>query len=134
MKKEYILKSTINSIKGLITRSPLRIFTKGNHAVIEFTSRHSGKYCSKLIQVLEGDKFIHAFCEKSKEWWKNLKNGAPVKIVIKGKQYNGWAEVIEDKNHMIKEWKEQLQKLTKEGDFLNPDRMDKLVMITVQIT
>ena len=134
MKKDNILKSTLDSIKGLITRSPLRIFTRGDHVLIEFTSRRSGEYCSKLVRVLEDDKFIHAFCEKSKEWWKNLKNGAPVKIVIKGKQYSGWADVIEDKNHMIKEWKEQLQKHTKEGGFSIPDRMDQLVMITVQIT
>ena len=134
MEKDNILQSTLDSIKELITRSPLKSFTRRNHVLIEFTSRYSGEYCSKLIQVLEDDKLIHAFCEKKKEWWKNLKNGAPVKIVIKGKQYNGWAEVIEDKDQMIKEWKEQLQKHTKEGDILAPDRMDQLVMITVQIT
>jgi len=134
MKKDNIIRKALDSIKGLINRSPLRFIIRGDHALLEFTSRRSGDYCSKLIRVLGHDKFIHAFCEKNKEWWKNLRNGAPVKIVLNGERFNGWAEVIEDKGHMIKEWKNILQNLTREGDPLILDRMDQLVMITVQIT
>ena len=98
------LKPISDYIVRMILKSPFHMFIGNKTALIEFTSRQSGRVACQPIRYLRKDNVIQALCEKGKDWWKNIKGGAPVKLVLDGKKYQGWAEVIEETDQIIKEW------------------------------
>jgi len=98
------LKPISDYIVRMILKSPFHMFIGNKTALIEFTSRQSGRVAYQPIRYLRKDNVIQALCEKGKDWWKNIKDGAPVKLVLDGKKYQGWAEVIEETDKIIKEW------------------------------
>ena len=132
----------------MILQSPFHMFIGKRTALIEFTSRQSGRFACQPIQYLRRDNIIQALCEKGKDWWKNIKDGAPVKLVLNGKKYQGWVEVIEEKDKIIREWEAFIRPLTGrsltekepvDGDIFNENlpivnQIDKSVLLTIQLS
>ena len=132
----------------MILQSPFHMFIGKKTALIEFTSRRSGRFTRQPINYLRKDNIIQAFCEKGKDWWKNIKSGAPVKLVLNGKKYQGWAEVIEEKDKIIREWEAFARSLSgrslTEKELVNEgiidenlskkNQIDKLVLVTIQLS
>ncbi len=80
----------------LVLRSPVHGMVSKTVLLITFTGRKSGKtYTTPVDYSQDGDQvyiFTHA------DWWKNLRNGAPVTLRIRGRELPGLAEpVAEDK-------------------------------------
>jgi len=98
------LKPISDYLVRMILKSPFHMFIGNKTALIEFTSRQSGRVACQPIRYLRKDNVIQALCEKGKDWWKNINDGAPVKLVLDGKKYQGWAEVIEETDKIKKEW------------------------------
>ena len=117
-------------------------------ALIEFTSRRSGRFACQPIHYVRRENIIQALCEKGKDWWKNIKDGAPVKLVLSGKKYQGWAVVIEEKYKMIREWEAFIRSLTGrnltekepvDGEIIDENwsimkKIDKSVLVTIQLS
>ena len=132
----------------MILQSPFHMFIGKKTTLIEFTSRRSGRFTRQPINYLRKDNIIQAFCEKGKDWWKNIKSGAPVKLVLNGKKYQGWAEVIEEKDKIIREWEAFTRSLSgrslTEKELVNEgiidenlskkNQIDKLVLVTIQLS
>ena len=79
-----------------VLRSPMHGMVSQSVLLITFTGRKSGKtYTTPVDYSQDGDQvtiFTHA------DWWKNLRNGAPVTLRIRGRELQGLAEpVAEDK-------------------------------------
>lgn len=145
-------KKPIEPISDLLTKiilqSPFYMFMGKKTALIEFTSRQSGRFACQPIHYLQRDKIIQALCEKGKDWWKNIKGGAPVKLVLNGKKYQGWAEVIEEKDKIVKEWEIFVRSLTGrsfmekesvDGEIENKNlsimnQIDKSILLTIQLS
>jgi len=137
-----------NLITKTILQSSFHIFIGKKTALIEFTSRQSGRFVRQPIHYFREDKIIHAFCEKGKDWWKNIRGGAPVKLVLDGKKYQGWANVIEEKTRIIKEWRAFFKSLSgrnlTEDELANRkivdeslsimNQIDKSVLVTIQLS
>jgi deazaflavin-dependent oxidoreductase (nitroreductase family) len=86
----------VNSAMKFVLRSPLHGMVSKTVLLITFTGRKSGKtYTTPVDYSQDGDQvyiFTHA------NWWKNLRNGAPVTLRIRGRELQGVAEpVAEDK-------------------------------------
>ncbi len=96
----------------MILESLFHMFIGKKTALIEFASRQSGRYVCQPIRYPRRDKHIQALCEKGKDWWKNIKSGAPVKLVLTGKKYQGWTEEIEEKDKIIKEFEVFIRSVT----------------------
>jgi deazaflavin-dependent oxidoreductase (nitroreductase family) len=80
----------------LVLRSPVHAMVSKTVLLITFTGRTSGKtYTTPVDYSQDGEQvtiFTHA------NWWKNLRNGAPVTLRIRGRELQGQAEpVAEDK-------------------------------------
>ena len=79
-----------------VLRSPVHGMVSKTILLITFTGRKSGKtYTTPVDYSQDGDQvtiFTHA------NWWKNLRNEAPVTLRIRGTELQGVAEpVAEDK-------------------------------------
>ena len=86
----------INSAMKLMLRSPVHGIVGKTVLLITFTGRKSGKtYTTPVSYSQDGDQvtiFTHA------DWWKNLRNGAPITLRIQGRELQGLPEpVAEDK-------------------------------------
>jgi len=80
----------------LVLRSSAHGMVSKTVLLITFTGRKSGKtYTTPVDYSQDGDQvtiFTHA------NWWKNLRNGAPVTLRLRGRELQGLAEpVAEDK-------------------------------------
>jgi deazaflavin-dependent oxidoreductase (nitroreductase family) len=62
--------------------------------LISFTGRKSGKsYSTPINYAREGDT-ITLISKRSRAWWKNLQGGAPVTVLVQGKEQSGAAEAV----------------------------------------
>ena len=142
------LKPISDYLARMILQSPFYMLMGEKTALIEFTSRQSGRVACQPIHYIRKGNIIQALCERGKEWWKNIKDGAPVKLVLGGKKYQGWAEVIEETDKMIKEWRNFVGSLAggnltgKESDkggsinenLLEMNQFDGSVLVTIRLS
>ena len=96
MSESTSVSPTLNKTMKFILRSPLHGMVSKYLTLITFTGCKSGKtYTTPVSYSQEGDQvyiFTHA------NWWKNLHNGAPVTLRLRGRNLQGLAEpVAEDK-------------------------------------
>ena len=142
------LKPISDYLARMILQSPFHMLIGEKTALIEFTSRQSGRVACQSIRYLRKGNIIQALCERGKDWWKNIKDGAPVKLVLDGKKYQGWAEVIEETDKIIKEWRIFVRSLAGGGltgkesgngkkideNLLEENQFDSSVLVTIQLS
>lgn len=77
-----------------LLRSPLHFLVSKNVMLITFTGRKSGKTYTTPVQYHQKGDIVIFLTPNSRTWWKNLKNAAPVQLIIQGKEYNAATESI----------------------------------------
>ena len=83
-----------NPLVKFVLRSPLHPLISKSILLISFTGRKSGKpYSTPINYVREGDT-ITLIGKRSRAWWKNLQGGAPVTVLVQGKEQSGAAEAV----------------------------------------
>jgi hypothetical protein len=89
-----------NSIIAWLLRSPLHGFVSKNMMLISYTGRKSGKAYTIPVNYLrmrdEEGEFLAITSQKERLWWRNLRGGLPVSLVLQGQDRSANAEVIED--------------------------------------
>jgi len=83
----------------LVLRSPVHGTVSKTVLLITFAGRKSGKtYTTPVDYSQDGDQvyiFTHA------NWWKNLRNEAPVTLRIRGRELQGLAEPVAEDNKAV---------------------------------
>ena len=106
----------VNSAMKFVLRSPMHGMVSKTVLLITFTGRKSGKiYTTPVDYSQDGDQvtiFTHA------NWWKNLGNGAPVTLRIRGRELQGLPEpVAEDKHAVAAGLTEHLRKVPSDARY-----------------
>ena len=97
----------VNELVKAILRSPLHGLLSKRRMLLTFTGRKSGKrYTIPLSYVQEEDTILCVTGHTS--WWRNLRGGAPVSVMLKGQALPGMAQAIVDDPAVIMQ---SLQKL-----------------------
>ena len=78
-----------------LLRSPLSVFT-GGLLLITVTGRKSGRAISTPVNYARDGDTLLITSKVERTWWRNLRGGSQVSVVIKGKTYQADASVIED--------------------------------------
>ena len=102
MEKNDWLTDFLAKVKEYLLKHPIGLALAIKTAVIEIQSRKNGKRIRKQIPYIKNGDQLHAVCKKEEEWWKNLRAGAPVDIIIKGKRMQGWGEVVEEEHKVAR--------------------------------
>jgi hypothetical protein len=90
-----------NAITVWLLRSPLHGLFSGNTMVVGYTGRKSGKtYQLPVGYIRLGEKLL-TISYKRRTWWRNLRNGAQVTILLQGKDLRGWTEVVENEQGVM---------------------------------
>ena len=85
-----------NPIMKWLIASPLHALVSNNMLLISYTGKNSGRaYTIPVNYLRNGDKlYLTSF--KDRVWWRNLRDGSPVSLLLKGKTITAIPEVIED--------------------------------------
>lgn len=84
-----------NTFPTLILTSPAHPMMSGKYAIIEFTGRKSGRRYQAPIAYVERDGRL--LLSTDSPWWKNLRGGAPVTVVLRGRRVTGAGLAITDR-------------------------------------
>ena len=91
----------VNRIVRAVLRSPLHRLLSGNTLLLTITGRKTGKqYTIPISYIQDGDLLT---CYTASVWWKNVRGGAPVTVVLRGQKRSGYAESIADDPQRIAE-------------------------------
>jgi deazaflavin-dependent oxidoreductase (nitroreductase family) len=80
-----------NNFITWLLRSPLHGLLSSGTMLLTVRGRKSGKPYSTPVDYYEEDGFIWVLSNKDRSWWRNLKGGANVEMVLKGKPVKGTA-------------------------------------------
>lgn len=134
-----------NRIIKAILRSPLHGLLSGQMMLVTFNGRKTGKqYTTPVTQIRDGDgyRFFTSY-----GWWKNLRGGAPVTLLVRRQPLDGTATVHEDRETVLREaraylaanglksaWKIGLQLDTKRepSDAELSEKLQNHVLVTVR--
>jgi hypothetical protein len=97
-----------NRLISGILRSPLHGLLSKEMMLITFTGRKSGKKITTPVTMIPTGDGVKFFC--ASPWYKNLVGGAPVSVVLAGRERAGQAAVVEDPEALLRETKDFIAK------------------------
>ena len=100
-----ILDDLKQPIEKIILESPLHGLLSEDLALISFTDHLTGKRLAFSVPYKKDHRIIRVICRKSDSCWKKFAYGSPLRITIQGEQFQGWAEIIDNPEEAIKEWR-----------------------------
>jgi deazaflavin-dependent oxidoreductase (nitroreductase family) len=95
---------TANPVVGAVLSSPLHPLLSGGLALITVTGRRSGRrYTFPVGYRQDGDRVtITVGWPERKQWWRNLREGGPVEMRIRGRRRAGRAQAHGDERTGVK--------------------------------
>jgi hypothetical protein len=92
----------LNALIGGLLRSPLHGLLSNSTLVLSFSGRKSGKVYTFPVGYYDlKDESVIVI--PLHDWWKNLRDGVPVTVWLKGRQYAGRAEAFYKHEATVKE-------------------------------
>jgi len=82
---------TGNDFVTFFLRTPLHVFM-GNTMLITVTGCKTGRKYSTPVGFYRQDDCLWVLTSRDRTWWRNVKNGAMVSLLLKGKSVNAFAE------------------------------------------
>ena len=79
-----------------LLRSPAHGLLSGSLMLITFTGRKSGKQCTTPVRYMQTGDTVRCFTSAENQWWRNLRSGARVSLLINGKSSAYQAQAIFD--------------------------------------
>ena len=83
---------TGNGFVTFFLRTPLHVFL-GNTMLITVTGRRTGKRYSTPVGFYKDGENLWVLTNRDRTWWRNVKGGADVSLLLKGKTVRALAEV-----------------------------------------
>ena len=85
-----------NPFMEWILKSPLHGMLSGNTMIIYFNGCKSGKPYHVPVGYLRVDNNLLTVSYRTRTWWRNLCDGAEVKVLLKGQLFPARAQAVED--------------------------------------
>jgi len=81
---------TGNDFVNFFLRTPLHVFL-GNTMLITVTGCKTGRKYSTPVGFYRDDDTLWVMTSRDRTWWRNIKQGANVTLLLKGKNVNAFA-------------------------------------------
>ena len=79
-----------------LLQSPLHGFVSKSIMLVTVTGRKSGKTISTPTNYLRNGDSLWVISWRDRRWWRNLRGGANVRVLLAGKSVEGRGQVIEE--------------------------------------
>lgn len=86
--------AVFNRVVIWMLNSPFHGVLSGNLMLLTYTGKRSGIQRQVPLTYLQEGKAVLAFCDSDVTWWKNLRDGVPVRVQLRGREYTGIATPI----------------------------------------
>lgn len=91
----------LNPVVKTILRSPLHGLMSKNTLILQYTGAKSGRVYSLPVSYVRIGQDIFCFTGRTNKWWRNLRGGKPVRLVLAGKRVDAIASVESDDESQI---------------------------------
>ena len=85
-----------NPMMVWLLKSPLHGMISKGVMLVSVTGRKSGKMISTPTNYLRDGTTLWVISWRDRKWWRNLRGGAKVRVLLAGKSVEGCGQVIED--------------------------------------
>ncbi len=85
-----------NQFVASMLHSPFHFFISSRALVITVRGRKSGRVYSLPVNYLRRGDLITIISQRRRTWWRNLRGGAPVTLLLQGRDVQGYGTVVED--------------------------------------
>jgi deazaflavin-dependent oxidoreductase (nitroreductase family) len=102
---------TGNDFVEFFLRTPLHVFL-GNTMLITVTGRKTGRKYSTPVGFYRESDCLWVMTSRNRTWWRNLRNGANVSLLLKGKTVSAFAEAELDENAVETRMFEYIQQMS----------------------
>lgn len=85
-----------NSMMAWLLRSPLHGILSQSFMLISVTGRKSGRMISTPVNYVRDGKTLWVTSQRDRKWWRNLRGGAPIDVLVAGKEWRAHGEAIAD--------------------------------------
>jgi len=82
-----------NDFMAWVLRSPFHSILSGGMMLITVTGRKTGRRYTTPVGYFEEDNYLWILTSRDRIWWRNLRDGAIVSLLIKRKPVSGFAEL-----------------------------------------
>jgi deazaflavin-dependent oxidoreductase (nitroreductase family) len=89
-----------NSFIAWILRSPFHGMISKGMMLIMVTGRKSGKLISLPTNYLRDENTLWVISWRERTWWRNLRGGANVQVLLAGKNMEGYGQVLEEEKQV----------------------------------
>jgi deazaflavin-dependent oxidoreductase (nitroreductase family) len=90
-----------NPIMEWVLKSPLQGMFSGNTMIIHYIGRKSGKAYHLPVSYLRVNGTLLTVGYKQRTWWRNLRGGTDVKVLLNGNMVPARAQVVEDDQGVV---------------------------------
>jgi deazaflavin-dependent oxidoreductase (nitroreductase family) len=87
---------TGNDFISWVLRSPFHGMLSSGMMLISVTGRRTGKKYTTPVEYCRENGDLWVLTSRNRTWWRNVRGGADVKLILKGKTINATAETIMD--------------------------------------
>jgi hypothetical protein len=81
-----------NSFMSWVLRSPIHGLLSNSMMLITVKGRKTDRKYTTPVGFYEKDGNLWVLTSRERTWWRNLKGGAPIELLLKRKPVNGFAE------------------------------------------
>lgn len=81
-----------NTFISWVLRSPFHGLLSNGMMLITVTGRKTGKKYTTPVGYYQQDGYLWILSSRDRQWWRNVKNGAEVSLLLKKKHVHGFAE------------------------------------------
>ncbi len=99
----------IDPVMAWLLKSPFHSLVSKGMMLITVKGRKSGKSISTPTGYLRDGNTLWVISRRESKWWRNLRGGANVKVLLAGKSLEGRGSVIEDEQAVAKRIFENFQ-------------------------
>ncbi|HMB22733.1 MAG TPA: nitroreductase/quinone reductase family protein [Anaerolineales bacterium] len=99
-----------NDFVAFFLRTPLRIFL-GDTMLITVTGRQTGRKYSTPVGFYRAGDSLWVLTSRDRTWWRNVRGGAQVKLLLKGKDVDAFAELELDEKAVETRLLEYIQRV-----------------------
>ena len=99
---------TGNDFVKFFLRTPLHIFM-GDTMLITVKGRKTGKEYSTPVGFYRENDSLWVLSSRDRTWWRNLRGGANVRLLLKGRNLSGHAKIVADENEVKKQIADYIQ-------------------------
>ncbi|HLO16035.1 MAG TPA: nitroreductase/quinone reductase family protein [Anaerolineales bacterium] len=83
-----------------LLKSPLHGFVSTGVMLISMTGRKSGKSISTPTNYLCSGNTLWVISWRERTWWRNLRGGAKVRVLLAGRSVEGRGQIIEEEDQV----------------------------------